>query len=287
MSYLDGFVLLDGKIVAARTARISVFDRGLLYGDGLFETVRAYDGKLFALESHLERLRASAQVLGIPLPDIQWRPALTELLRRNGLGANDAWVRLTVTRGSAEPSLLPPVKVRSTSFVLVLPVAESIAVAQRRGVTVTLLPYSRHGFVPEHKSLNYLPGVVGKTLADHRGAYEGLFVRDRKFLTEGTTSSVFIVRNGRLLTPPEEGILPGVTRRLVLAAAESADIPIGERPLRTSALKRADEAFLTSSVAEIVPIVQVDAHPIGSGRPGPVTRHLQRLYHTYVHLSLR
>jgi branched-chain amino acid aminotransferase len=287
MGYRDGFVLLDGRIVAAATAKVSVFDRGLLYGDGLFETMRAYGGKVFALEAHLQRLRASAQFLGLPLPDLDWRDSLEELLRRNRLADRDAWVRLNVTRGAAEPGLLPPAEPRPTCFILVLPVAPSIATVQRRGVAVTLLPYARRGFVPEHKSFNYLSGVIGKILADHRGAYEGLFVRDGKFLTEGTTSSVFVVRNGHLLTPSEEGILPGVTRRLVLEAADSAGIPNAQRALRTSALTSADEAFLTSSVAEIVPVVRVDGHPIGSAKPGPLTRRLQRLYKTYVRLSLR
>jgi len=287
MTYRDGYVLLDGRVVAASRAKVSVFDRGLLYGDGLFETMRGYSGRVFALTEHLERLRSSAQFLGISIPDLDWRVALGDLLRRNGLGTSDAWVRLNITRGPADPALLPPVESRPTSFVLVRPVAETIAAAQRRGVAVTLLPYSRHGFVPEHKSLNYLPGVIGKTLADHRGAYEGLFVRDGKFLTEGTTSSVFVVRGGRVVTPPEEGILPGVTRRLVLAAAESAGIPTAERALRTSALNDANEVFLTSSVAEIVPVVKVDGRRVGDGKPGLVTRQLQRLYRTYVRLSLR
>lgn len=271
-------VFLNGRFIRGARASVSVYDRGLLYGDGIFETMRAYRGVIFAFEDHFERLQTSAGVLGIPLPDYDWPAALGELLRRNGLEKRDAWVRLTLTRGPSVPTLLPPESPKPTAIIMARPVDPAIPRAQQRGALVTLLPYSRHGFIPEHKSLNYLPGVVGKALAARHGAYEGLFVRNGRFLTEGTTSSVFVVRNGIVSTPPVGGILPGVTRRRVLHLAARAGLRATERELTTRNLRSADEAFLTSSVAEIVPIARADQTRIGTGRPGPVTRKLQRLY---------
>jgi branched-chain amino acid aminotransferase len=278
----DGYVFLNGRFVAAARASVSVYDRGLLYGDGLFETLRAYNGKVFALDEHLERLAGSARVLGLPVPSYDWRPLIAELLRCNLLQRCDAWVRITLTRGPADPIVLPPVPPRPTTIVMVKPIDPTLAAKQRRGVAVTLLPYSRHGFIPEHKSLNYLPAVVGKVLAARHGAYDGIFVRGEHFITEGTTSSLFVVQGKSLWTTPIGGILPGVTRRRVLDLAERARLRTLERDLTTTDLLEADEAFLTSSISEIMPIVEVDQTRIGKGQPGPVTRKLQKLYRAAV-----
>ena len=281
MSYLDGTVYLNGRFVAARRARVSVFDRGLLYGDGLFETMRAYRGRIFALEEHVARLARSADALNFKLPKHDWRNILEELLRRNELGARDAWVRLNLTRGAAAPDVLPPPDAVPTVFALVKPVPSGFSPVQRKGARVTLLTYSRNSFMPEHKSLNYLPTILGKSAAAQRGAYEGLFVRDGKYLMEGTTSSLFLVRDNKLQTPPPKGILPGVTRRVIGVIAASEGIKISERNTTVAMLEKADEAFLTSSVAEIVPITYLDEQPIARGKPGPLTMRLQRQYRTY------
>jgi branched-chain amino acid aminotransferase len=283
----NGFVFLNGRFVPAAKASISVYDRGLLYGDGLFETLRAYHGKVFALADHLERLASSSAVLGLPVPPYDWRELTSDLLRRNDLQRRDAWVRITVTRGPAEPIVLPPEPARATIIVMVRAVDPTLAAKQRSGVAVTLLPYSRHGFIPEHKSLNYLPAVVGKVLAARHGAFDGLFVRSEHFITEGTTSSLFIVQGKSLWTTPIGGILPGITRRRVLDLAEAARIRTLERDLTTTDLLEADEAFLTSSISEIMPIVEVDQTRIGKGQPGPITRKLQKLYKAAVEKELR
>ena len=281
MDYLDGTVFLNGRFIRAARARVSVFDRGLLYGDGLFETMRAYRGGVFALDEHLSRLRESAGVLGIALPERDWRGTLEELLRRNDLGANDAWVRLNLTRGPAVPDILPPADATPTVFALVKPVASGFSEVQRMGARVTLLPYSRHSFMPEHKTLNYLPTILGKAAAARRGAYEGLFVRDGRYLMEGTSSSVFLVRGTALQTPPVAGILPGVTRRIIQQLAEREGLRVIEKTTPVGALKKADEVFLTSSVAEVVPVISLDDMPIGGSRPGPVTLLFQRKYRAY------
>jgi D-amino acid aminotransferase len=274
----DGYVFLNGRIVEARRATVSVYDRGLLYGDGLFETMRGYKGRAFAIEEHFHRLRTSADILGLPVPDLDWPRVIAELLRRNGLQRQDTWVRLTITRGPAAPRVLPPDIAKPTTVIMVKPVDRDIARHQKHGVKVSLLPFSRHGFIPEHKSVNYLPAVVGKVLAHYHGAYEGIFVRADHVLTEGTTTSVFVVRDKTLYTAPQGGILPGVTRGLILDLARANGIPAAEREITTTDLRLADEAFLTSSMIEIVPIVQVDESPLATGRPGPLTIRLQKLY---------
>jgi branched-chain amino acid aminotransferase len=272
------YVFLNGRIIDASRATVSVHDRGLLYGDGLFETMRAYKGVAFAIEDHFHRLRTSADILGLPIPNLDWPATIAELLAKNDLAQRDAWVRLTITRGPAEPRVLPPELPKPTTILMVRPLDPAIAEHQKRGVKVALLPFSRHGFIPEHKSLNYLPAVIGKVLASYHGAYEGLFVRGDHVLTEGTTTSVFIVRDGIVWTAPEGGILPGITRRVVLDLAHANQLAVAERDILTTDLRLADEAFLVSSMIEIVPIVHVDDTALGSGEPGPVTTKLQKLY---------
>lgn len=281
----NGYVFLNGRIIVAARASISVFDRGLLYGDGLFETMRAYRGFVFSLEEHLGRLEGSARILGIPLPLHDWQRAIANLLRRNDLLAGDAVVRLTVTRGPSEPAPLPPEDPRPTTVIMTRPVQPQLQTQQKVGVRVTLLPYSRHGFLPEHKTLNYMTAVIGKVLAKRQAAQEGLFVRSGRFLSEGTTSSLFIVRKGQLWTPPLRNILPGVTRRHVMGLAGENGLAVKERSVTTHDLRTAEEAFLASSVAEILPIVELNDETIGSGKPGPLTRLLQRCYRKAVEAS--
>jgi branched-chain amino acid aminotransferase len=276
------YVFLNGRIVDASRATVSVYDRGILYGDGLFETMRAYKGVAYAIEEHFHRLRTSADILGLPIPGLDWPATITELLEKNGLSKQDAWVRLTITRGPAEPRVLPPDLPKPTTILMVRPLDRDIALHHKRGVKVALLPFSRHGFVPEHKSLNYLPAVVGKVLASYHGAYEGIFVRNDHVLTEGTTTSVFVVRDGGLWTGPEGGILPGVTRRLVIDLARANGLRVVEREITRTDLRLADEAFLTSSMIEVTPIVHVDDAALGGGHPGPVTVKLQKLYRAAV-----
>ncbi len=282
-----GYVFLNGRIVDAKRATISVYDRGLLYGDGLFETMRAYKGTAFAIGEHFHRLRTSADIFGIPIPNLDWPKTISELLAKNGLSRQDAWVRLTITRGPAEPRVLPPDIAKPTTLIMVKALDRDIAGRQKRGVKIALLPFSRHGFIPEHKSLNYLPAIVGKVLASYHGAYEGLFVRSDHVLTEGTTTSVFVVRDKTLFTSPHGGILPGITRGMVVDLAHAARIPVVERDITTTDIRLADEAFLTSSMIELIPIVQVDEGRLGTGRRGPITSKLQKLYSEAVQRYLK
>ncbi len=280
------YVHVNGRLVPAVRARISVFDRGLLYGDGIFETLRAYRGRTFALERHMTRMQGSAAVLGMAFPRRSWERDIDAVLERNGLLRTDAWVRITVTRGVGAPGLLPPPRLRPTLIISTGRVDPGIVRAQRDGVRVVLLPFAPHGASPEHKVLAYLPGVLGKMLAARHGAFEGLYVDVNDFVTEGTTSNVFVRRGKQLLTPPAVGILPGVTRRLVIDAAMAHGLRVRERSLTRTEVLTADEAFLTSSVAEVVPITAVDDHAIGEGRVGPATLEVQRLYRQMVDQAL-
>jgi branched-chain amino acid aminotransferase len=279
-------VQLNGRAVPAGRAQISVFDRGLLYGDGLFETLRAYQGRPFALAAHLRRLRTSARFLGIGLPRRPWQRDIGVLLRRNALQHTDAWVRITLTRGSAAPALSPPARVWPTLIAMAGPLDPAIATAQRRGVRVTLLPFARGGFLAEHKVLAYLPGILGKRIAARQGAFEGLFVDADGLVTEGTTSNVFLWRRGQLCTPVVDEVLPGLTRRMILELSAADGVQVAERRLIARDLLSADEAFLTSSLAEVIPIIAVDGHAIGDGRVGTRTQRMQRLYRQMVDRAL-
>lgn len=281
-TFAPKFVHVNGRLVAASRARISVFDRGLLYGDGLFETVRAYKGTPFGLEEHLSRLRSSAAFLGIGLPQPSWRKDITALLQRNQLADTDAWVRITLTRGVAAPAVVPPARIHPTLIITAGPLDPTIASAQRHGARVVLLPFARDGFLAEHKALNYLPAVLGKSIAARHGAFEGLFVDADGMVTEGTTSNIFIWRHMHLLTPPSKSLLPGITRRLIIEAAVADGLRVTERPLSTEHVFDADEAFVTSALAEVVPIIAVDARAIGDGRVGSHVRRMQRLFRRLV-----
>lgn len=284
---LPKYVHVNGRVVPTLRARISVFDRGLLYGDGVFETLRAYHGRTFALDQHLARMRASLGLLGMAFPRCPWQRHIDALLKGNGLLRTDAWVRITVTRGVGAPGVLPPARLQATLIISAGRLEPSIAKSQRDGVRVTLLPFARHGVLAEHKVLAYLPGVLGKVIAARHGAFEGLFVDSDGYVTEGTTTNVFIRHGKQLFTPPTAGILPGVTRRLVIEVAVADGVPVRERPLTAKEVLAADEAFLTSSVAEVVPITAVDNHAIGESRVGPGTMRLQHLYRQMVDQATR
>jgi branched-chain amino acid aminotransferase len=283
---LPTHVHLNGRLLPTARARIGVFDRGLLYGDGVFETLRAYHGTPFALQEHLTRLRTSAGFLGIILPRRPWGRDIDALLKANDLRTADAAVRISVTRGEAAPGLHPPPRTRPTVIIAATRIDPSIATAQRDGGRCTLLPFARHGFLAEHKVLNYLPGVLGKVIAARHHAFEGLFVDTSGHITEGTTCNMFVWSGRRLLTPPGVGILPGLTRRFVIEIASAEGYRVIERPLRVTQLVEAQEAFVTSSLAEVVPITAIDARPIGDGAVGPHTRRIQASYRQMVDRSL-
>ncbi len=272
-------VFVNGRFLSAKRASISVFDRGLTYGDGLFETIRAYGGRPFALDRHLSRLRRGLDELGIPsITETNIEETINKLLRHNRLDSSDAYIRLTVTRGADYGGLLPSEDIKPSIIIIARKIdTRKIEVWQRDGVSVSLLV----GYtppLPHMKTLNYLPSLVAKMDAVKRGTVEGLFVQ-KGFVTEGTTSNIFTVKNGVLRTPPADGsILPGVTREIILELAERNRAPRSESPLTATELMECEEALISNSILEIVPVAGVDGRVIGNGRAGPTTRILQRAY---------
>ena len=283
-------VLLNDRLVPGVRATISALDRGFLYGDGLFETVRTYAGRPFGLPAHLRRLARSARFFRIPFDaaPAPWERRVHRLLAANALLEEDAAVRLTISRGAGPFGIVPPPGLRPTTLLLAHPLDPRLPAAQAGGVPICFFPYRLvAGTFPSHKTLHYLPAVLGKIIARRRGAWEAVYLAADDTVLEGTTSNVFAVRDGALVTPPLRGILPGVTRSLLTAIAARASIPLVEAPIRREELLRADEVFLSASTIEVLPVVRVERTRIGAGVPGPVTRTLQDAYRRHVATVLR
>lgn len=276
---------LNGRFVDSEKAAIPATDRGFLFGEALFETWKTYRGKPFALREHLKRMAAGAKLLGIPFdPRERWDQRSLELARRNAMSDSGGAVRLTVSAGPGKVSLIPETFGRPTTLMLFRPLEPGLKEARHDGVGVHLMDFGV-GVNPRLRNLktvNYVPAVMGKVAARKHGCFESLYRLTDSTVLEGTTSNYFIVHRGKLhTTPVAEGVLPGVTRALTLGLAEGL-IPVVERRITERDLFAADEAFLTSSSIEVVPIVRVGKKRIGNGRPGELTRELQRRYRRMV-----
>lgn len=287
---MEEIVYLNGSLIPRSQARVSVFDHGFLYGYGLFETMRAYHGTIFLLERHLKRLLNSAAVIGLSseLAEIDLGKACTDTLMANGL--QDARLRLTVSRGEVDSfsgsgtSVAPTVLVTARSY-QALP-----AQIYNRGFRVGASSFRRYSQSPlsRLKSANYLLNVLARKEAEAAGLDESLLLNERGLITEGSISNVFFVAHSGLVTPPvESGILPGITREVVMELADALGINVTEGEVRLEDLGQFDEAFLTNSVMEIMPLVEVrdnagEVITIGSGRPGKITRRLMAAYREMV-----
>jgi branched-chain amino acid aminotransferase len=276
---MTAIVNVNGRLFDRDHAVISVFDHGFLYGEGIYETLRTYNGRPFLLDRHLRRLRKSAGMvsLDIPLSDAQLEERFEETVRAAHLGTNgrDAYIRLLVTRGVGDLSY-DPAECPTPSFVVIVKEQVDPPVeAYRDGVRVILSSIVRNhpGSVnPLIKSNNLLNNALAMQEAVRQGAFEAIMRNYRGELAECTTANFFIVKNGSALTPPlDAGLLAGITREFVFELGSEAKIPVREQVLTDKDLFSADEVFLTSTTREIVPIVRVDDRPIGSGKPGPVT----------------
>lgn len=269
---------LDGRILPAERAHISVLDRGFLYGDALFETLRCYAGEPFAWQRHRRRLAASLRHFGIPEPHHDLRAALRLLLQRHGLG--DAVVRITVSRGVGE-GLLPPRQLRPTVLLSLRPIPSTLEEQQRCGIAAVTLPFHSglSAVTQGHKTSAYLAAVQGRRHARVRGADDGIYVEPGNRVSEATAANLFVVRRGRLETAPlaSHG-LPGITRAIVLGLAARLGLRVRIGALRVDTLRAADEIFLTNSVIEILPVTRLDGRRVASGLPGPQTRLLQEAF---------
>lgn len=285
----DTWLSWNGRIVAPGEARVSPLDRGVLYGDGLFETMRAYGGRVFRLEAHLERLAASAPIVRFPLPwtAAELAAAVTGLLAASGLG--DAYLRLTALRGEGPAGPAPGECPAAHYFVIARPLTPYPARCYEEGATAIVAPTRQNEGSPlaRVKSTSYLNHALAVAAARDAGAEEALLLNNRDELAEGATSNLFAVRGDALLTPPvESGCLPGITRAVVLERASALGLAASLRPFTLADLLAADEAFFTNSLREVMPLVRVGPHAVGSGRPGPVTARIAADYRWVVRTTL-
>jgi branched-chain amino acid aminotransferase len=284
-------VYLNGRFVPRDKALISVFDHGFLYGDGIYETMRAYQGKIFLLHKHLARLSRSALSisLDLPIPLDKIRKALSDSLRVNKL--RDAYVRLHISRGPGEIGLDPGLCPAPTMVIVAKPFHDYPVSLYDGGVSVAVVKTRRNhplAMPPSIKGTNFLNNILAKIEALRAGAYEGIMLNWKGEVAEGTISNIFIVRKGVLYTPhTKSGILEGVTRDLVIRLAKKKRIGVLEVPLRPRSLMNADECFITNTTMEIMPVTTVDGKTIGSGRPGPVTKALHLAYRKEVLACLK
>jgi branched-chain amino acid aminotransferase len=272
-------VNINGRILDKEHAVISVFDHGFLYGEGVYEVLRTYDGVPFLFDRHMRRLRASASMirLEVPVANEEIDRRLHETMTAAGLGADgkEAYLRVLVTRGVGEITYDPAACPEPSIVIIAKPHIEAPASAYSDGVMVSLVGILRNhpGSVnPIIKSNNLLNNALGSQEAFRKGAFEGVMRTYRGEIAECTTANIFIVKNGVVTTPPlDAGLLAGITREFLFEVSREAGVPMSEQVMHDADLLDADEAFLTSTTREIVPIVRVDEHVIGTGRPGPVS----------------
>jgi len=275
-------IYLNHRFVSKKQATVSVFDHGFLYGDGVFETLRAYKGRYFLLREHLARLRNSAKRLGIPLPFSlnRIRTVLYQTLTKNHLP--DALVRISLTRGPG-PIGLDPAFCRKPTLVVIPRIFNGYPSAvYRKGMKLAVVSVRRISpemLDPQIKSMNFLNNIMATIEAKRAKADEGLMLSREGFLCEGSTSNIFVVKNGRLFTPPTTtGILVGTTRQVVFTLARSIRMSVVESYLLPSDLYNAEECFLTNTSMEIMPVCVADGRRIGAGSPGPLTCRLRELF---------
>ncbi|MBI5692512.1 MAG: branched-chain-amino-acid transaminase [Verrucomicrobia bacterium] len=271
-------IYLDGKFVDSAEAKVSVFDHGLLYGDGVFEGIRLYGGNVFRLEEHLERLEYSAKaiLLKLPLTRAELREATCETCRQNGL--TDAYIRLVVTRGVGDLGLAPWLCPKPSLFIIASKISLYPQEHYDNGLAIVTVPTRRinpAALPPTVKSLNYLNNILGKIEAKQFGALEAIMLNDQGYVAECTADNVFIVHKGEILTPAtSQGALKGVTRSTIVDIARDLGLPLREANLTRYDIWVADECFLTGSGAEVIPAVKLDGREIGDGKPGAVTKRI-------------
>lgn len=276
-------IYIDGKLVEREDAKVSVFDHGLLYGDGVFEGIRTYDGLIFKLKEHIDRLYQSAQtiMLEIPLSKEDLIEAVKRTLRANNL--KNAYIRLIVTRGVGDLGLDPRKCPRPTIIVITDKIALYSEKFYKQGMEIITVPTQRNipeALNPQIKSLNYLNNILAKIEAINAGVEEAVMLNCDGYVAECTGDNIFIVKRGVLLTPPIYiGALRGITRGAVMDLAKANKIPVYEEVLTRHDLFNADECFLTGTAAEVIPVVKIDGRVIGNGKPGKTTLKLIGEFH--------
>ena len=277
---MSATVNVNGRITGERDAVVSVFDHGFLYGEGIYETLRTYHGRPFLYDRHLRRLRNSAMMIGLELPftDADMASRIRDTMAASDLRGAEAYIRVLVTRGVGELTYDPQATPTSSVIIIVKPQVDPAPDQYERGVRVVIVDVVRNHpdtVNPMIKSNNLLNCALAAQQAIRRGGFEGIMRNYRGELSECTSSNLLIVKNGAALTPPLEcGLLPGITREFLFDVGKDVGVDVREQILRDEDLFSADEAFLTSTTREAIPIVTVDDRTIGDGRPGPVTKTL-------------
>ncbi|MHC1627531.1 MAG: branched-chain-amino-acid transaminase [Candidatus Nezhaarchaeales archaeon] len=278
----EPLVYIDGELVPKSQAKISVFDHGFLYGDGVFESIMVFNGVAFKLKEHIDRLYDSAKAicLDIPMSKEEMIKTIVETVRVNGF--KDAYIRVLVTRGVGDLGLDPRKCPKPTVIIIVDKIKLFRDEAWSQGVTAIISSIRRDrvdATTHEIKSMNYLNSILAKLEANAVGADEAIMLDERGFVSEGATDNIFIVKNGVIYTPPRtSGILPGITRNRVMKLAEELGYKVVEKDITPAELLTADEVFLTGTAAGIVPVVKIAGRVIGDGKPGPITRRLMEKF---------
>ena len=287
---MEPVVFLDGKWFPKKEAKISVYDHGLLYGDGVFEGIRAYNGLVFKLREHLNRLWESAHTIMIKIPITQqeMENAIIKTLQYNGF--RDGYIRVVITRGVGDLGLDPALCKKPSIFIITDKIVLYPKSLYKNGLEIITVPTVRNlpeAVNPSIKSLNYLNNILAKIEAKNSGCMEALMLNHQGYVAECTGDNVFMVKNGQararealLLTPPAYvGALKGITRQAIIEVAAQKKIAFEERMLTRHDLFNADEVFLTGTAAEVIPVVKIDGRTIGSGKPGKTTRILLEAFH--------
>ncbi|HOL40330.1 branched-chain-amino-acid transaminase [Methanospirillum sp.] len=268
-------IYIDGKFYPKEEAKISVFDHGFLYGDGVFEGIRAYSGRVFRLEEHLDRLYDSAKTidLAVPITKDEMTAAIIETCKRNNL--KDAYIRPIVSRGVGDLGLDPRKCAKATVVIMAVEWGAMYGDLYEKGlkaITVSVRRNPAEALPPNVKSLNYLNNILAKIEANCKGGDEAIFFDTNGYVSEGSGDNIFVIKNGVIITPPTLNNLRGITRMVAIEIASSLGIPVQERNMGYYDLYCADEVFVTGTAAEIAPITWIDGRSIGTGKPGPITR---------------
>jgi branched-chain amino acid aminotransferase len=272
-------VYIDGKFYQKSKATVSVFDHGLLYGDGIFEGIRVYEGNIFKLDAHLDRLYESAKtiMLAIPLTPAEMKEACIAAVKKNEL--RDAYIRLVVTRGVGDLGLDPRTCRRPTVIIIIDKIKLYPEALYTNGLEIATVTTTRNmadSLNPKIKSLNYLNNIMGKIEVNNMGLPEGLMLNASGYVAEATADNVFVVKNGVVRTPPtHDGALEGITRNTIVDICRSQGMVCEKKTLTRHDIYNADECFLSGTAAELIPVIKVDGRVVGSGHPGKVFERLR------------